>query len=128
MKDWALGIALSLLAVLTPIKPLLVSVGFLIFADAVSGILAARKRGEKISSSKLRSTISKTFIYQICIISAFVMEKYLISDAMPIAKIVAAAAGVVELKSLLENANQITGINVFDAIKSKLGSPNLPKE
>ncbi len=125
MKNWLLGITLSLIAVFAPIKPLLLSVGFLLFADTVSGVLAARKRGEKISSSKFRTTIVKALVYNLCIMSGFAMENFILEGAMPVAKIIAGAIGVCELKSLLENANEITGMDVFQEIKKKLASPNI---
>jgi hypothetical protein len=128
MKDWMYALALSAVAILLPIKPLLMAVGFLITMDTITGIWAAKKRGEKISSAKLRSTVSKAFIYQLCVISGFIVGKYIIDDILPVAKLVAGAIATVELKSILENSNYILGVNVFDALKQKLGSLNLPKE
>jgi hypothetical protein len=128
MKQWLISISLSLLAVLAPIKALLIAVGFLIFADTVSGILAARKRGEKISSAKLRGVITKAFVYQICVISGFVMEKYIVDGILPVSKIIAGAIAAVEIKSILENSNTILGMDLFAEVKARLGSPNLPKE
>lgn len=127
MKQWLISIGLSLLAVLAPIKALLIAVGFLIFADTVSGILAARKRGEKISSAKLRGVVTKAFVYQICVISGFIMEKYIIDDVLPVSKIIAGAIAAVEFRSLLENSECILGYEVFEEIKKRIGSPNLDK-
>lgn len=128
MKDWIYGIGLSILAVFAPIKTLMVAVGFLIVMDTIMGIWAAKRRKKKITSAKLRSTISKAVIYQFCIVSGFVLEKYIIDGAVPIAKIIAGAVGTVEIKSLLENANFILGGSVFNEIKNKLGSTNLRDE
>jgi len=125
MKDWIYGIGLSVLAVFAPIKTLLVAVVFLIAMDTIMGIWAAKRRKKKITSAKLRSTISKAVIYQFCIISGFILEKYIIDGAMPVAKIIAGAIGSVEIKSLLENANYVLGGSIFNEIKNKLGSTNL---
>lgn len=125
MKDWVYGIGLSVLAVFAPIKTLMVAVGFLIVMDTIMGIWAAKRKKRKITSAKLRSTISKAVIYQFCIISGFVLEKYIIDGAVPVAKIIAGAIGSVEIKSLLENANFILGGSIFTEIKNKLGSTNL---
>jgi hypothetical protein len=127
MKDWLVAILLSSIAVLAPLKPVLLAVGMLIFADLVLGIWAAKKRGENISSAGMRRTISKILVYNICIISGFLMEKYIIEEWFPITKIVAGAISTVELKSILENSNAVLGMNVFKELIKKIGSKNDPK-
>jgi hypothetical protein len=124
MKEWLMAMALSALAVLAPIKAVLVTVGILIIADAVTGMYAAKKRGEKISSAAMRRTLSKMMVYQGVVILGYLLEANLMDHLMPVAKIVASAIGMVEFKSILENANSIVGTNIFKAVISKLGSDN----
>ncbi len=124
MKDWIIGIGLTIVTLLTPIHAIMITVGFLIFADLVLGIMAANKRGEKITSAVMRRTLSKILVYQLVVVSGFVAETYLLGGVMPISKLAAGAIGLVEVTSLVENANSILGYNVFKQLLSKLGSEN----
>jgi sugar phosphate permease len=114
----------ALIAVLAPAQALLISVGFLILADLVTGIWAAVKRGEKIQSSVARRTISKAVVYQLAVISGFLVETYMLEELLPVSKIIASVIGLVELKSILENANSILGQDLFKTVLSRLGSDN----
>lgn len=113
-----------ILVLLAPIKAVMATVGFLIFVDLISGIWAAHKRKEKISSAALRRTISKMIIYQTAVISGFLIEKFLVGGDLPVTKIVAGFIGIVEFKSILENGNFILGTDVFKILIEKLGSKN----
>lgn len=115
---------LAIVAVLAPIKPVLIVVGVLIFADLLLGMVAAKKRGESITSAAMRRTISKMLIYQTAIITGFLCEKYLIGDLLPISKLVTAVIGLVEFKSILENSNEINGEPIFKLLIDRLGSEN----
>jgi hypothetical protein len=115
---------LSVLAVFAPLKALMGAVAFLIMADTVTGIIAAYKRGEEIRSSGLSRAIVKLFVYQVVIITGFLMEQYIVPDlGIPIVKLLAGVIGVVEFKSVLENVESITGLNLMK-IKKVLGSQN----
>lgn len=127
MKEWLSKLFIASLAALAPIHMVMITVGFLIFADLVTGIWAALKRGEKVSSAALRRTVSKIVIYQLAVISGFLLETYLIDGLMPVAKIVAGVIGMVEFKSILENSNHIVGGDLFKLVIQKLGSDNDPK-
>lgn len=124
MKSWAYNVTLSILAVFAPIKALIFSVGFLIFADCFTGIWAAKKRKEKITSAALRRTVSKMVIYQLALLSGYLVEVYMIESLLPISKLVAGAIGMVELKSVLENSTAIVGQDIFKSLIKKLGSTN----
>jgi hypothetical protein len=91
--EYLKALALSILAVLAPIKTVMIVTGVLIFADLILGILAARKRGEPITSAALRRTVSKMIAYQVAIITGFLCEKYLIEDAIPVTKLIAGMIG-----------------------------------
>lgn len=118
------ALILSSIAVLAPIHSIMIVVGILIFIDLFLGILAASKRGEKIKSSAMRRTISKILVYQLSILSGFLCEIYLISGLIPISKLVAGVIGMVEIKSILENADDIHGEPIFKTVLKKLGSDN----
>lgn len=125
--DFLKYLGIALLGVLAPAKALLISVGFLIIADLVTGIWAALKRKEKISSAAMRRTVSKIVIYNLAVISGFLVETYMLENFVPTSKIVASVIGLVELKSILENCNYILGQDLFKLAIQKLGSDNDPK-
>lgn len=124
MKEWLQKILLASVAALAPIQAIMLSVGFLIFADLITGIWAALKRGEKVSSAAMRRTVSKMVIYQLAVIGAFVLETHLMGGLLPVTKIVAGVIGLVEFKSMLENSSAIVGGDVFKLIMKKIGSEN----
>ena len=126
MSDWTSRLFIASLAALSPIKMVMITVGFLIIADLFTGIWAAKSRGEKISSSVMRRTISKIFVYQLTVVSGFMLETHILDGVLPVAKIVAGFIGMVEIKSILENSGHIVGGDVFKLILKKLGSTNDP--
>lgn len=128
MKDWLVALALAGMAALAPIKAVMITVGILIIADALTGMYAAHKRGEKLSSAAMRRTLSKMMVYQGVVICGFLLEANILDNLIPVAKICAGAIGMVEFKSILENANSIVGTNIFQAVISKLGSDNDKKK
>ena len=128
MKEWLSKVGMAALAALAPIHMVMITVGVLIFSDLATGVWAALKRGEKISSAIMRRTISKILIYQLAVICGFMLETYILDAVIPVAKIVAGVIGMVEFKSILENSNHIVGGNIFKMILEKLGSENKPKK
>ena len=117
----------SIIAFTTPIHGLLFGVGFLIFTDLFTGMYRAYKKGEKITSSELKRTVSKMALYNLAIISGFVIEYLGVGTLVPVSKIVASVVGLVEFKSILENFEAITGLNLWDHIKAKLQITNKEK-
>ncbi len=128
MIQYLKALLIAIVALLAPIHAMIITVHVLIAADAVMGMWAALKRGEKITSAGLRRTITKTFVYMMSIICAYICQTYLIKDILPLANIAAGAIGVVELKSILENADNIIGGSLFKALIAKLGSINDDKK
>jgi len=110
-----LATGVAALSLLAPIHVLMISVGFLIAADLVTGVAAAIKRGDKITSKALSRTIYKCLGYQLAVISGFALE-FLVPGGLPIAKLIAAAVGLVEGKSLLENVKAITGVDLTSVL------------
>lgn len=111
-------------AILAPIHAVMAATGFLIVMDTVTGIMAARKRGDVIKSASLRRSVSKMLVYQIAVITGFIAQKYLLADLIPVSSVVAAMIGMVELTSILENLHVVYGSNIFQGLLDKLGSKN----
>jgi hypothetical protein len=114
---------ISIVAIFAPIQSLLFTTGVMVFADLVSGILAAQKRGEPISSAGLRRSVSKILVYEAALMLAFLAEKYM-SDILPFVKMASALITLVELKSVYENLSAISGNPALKVLVDKLGSAN----
>ena len=124
MKSYLSNLAISAMAALAPIKPVMITVGILIVSDLITGVWAARKRGEEITSAALGRTVSKMVVYQTAVITGFLLQRYLLGDALPVVNVIGGVIGMVEFKSFIENANCIVDGDVFKEILKKLGSKN----
>lgn len=124
MKEFVTSLIISAIAVLAPVHSILIVTGILIVLDFITGIWAAYKREEKIKSARMRDSVTKMVIFQVAVISGFLMEKYLLDNSIPVSKIVAGVIAATEGLSLFENLNTISGKNVFGALIEKLGSKN----
>lgn len=122
--DLLKNLLVALAAVFAPIKAIIIVTGVLVFADLLTGILAARKKGQQITSAGLRRTVTKTTVYLSAVCLGFLVEKFMIDSILPISKIVSGIIGMVELKSLMENLNIIYGSDIFKTVIDKLGSIN----
>ena len=114
------ALALALLVVFAPIQAAVITTFTLIILDLVTGILAARKRGEPISSSGLKRTVGKVLLYELAIVAAFLVQQYLTGDLFPASKLVTAMIGLVELSSMLENLDTLNGNPIFKTLIAKI--------
>lgn len=108
----------SCLAFFAPIHNTLIGIGFLIVADMITGIYAARKRGEVIHSKKMGATVTKTILYFLGIILARTMQNLFLDETGDgIVKATAGIFAVIEFKSNLENISAATGIDLIGKLK-----------
>jgi len=121
LEKYGQAIVASLIGFFTPIFSLLMATGTLLLADMITGMYAAKKRGEQIESKKLGRSITKCIFYYLAIILGHVMEVVFIND-LPIAKITAGIIATVEFKSNMENIAAITGIDFWKALRDKVDS------
>lgn len=91
----------------------------LILADLVTGIQAARKRGETIQSKGLRRSSQKFMMYCFALLSAHSIQATYFGD-FPLAYTVSAYISITEFWSVLENVGAVTGTNVLEAVRGKL--------
>jgi hypothetical protein len=63
-------------------------------------------------------------VYQTAVVTGFLLQRYLLADAMPVVNIVGGIIGMVEFKSFIENANYIVGGDIMKEVLKKLGSRN----
>lgn len=127
MKQGLINLILALLTVLAPAQGMIVTCLALICIDLITGVLAAHKLKQPITSAGLRRTVAKLLVYESAIILAFLTQKYLLLDSIPASNIAAGFVGIAELTSCLENINVLGGNNLLKAILDKLGSVNQEK-
>lgn len=114
-------LALSVLAVFAPVKAVLIATLALVIFDFITGVIAAWKRGEAITSQGFKRSVMKAWLYQAAIVLAYIAEHFLIGDLFPATKLISALIGLTELKSILENLDSISGDSFFKSIISKVG-------
>jgi hypothetical protein len=103
-----------------PILPAIVITGVLIFTDFATGLYAAHKTKKRITSSRMRDTIDKIFVYNTSIILAYLIERYMLQGAFPVLRVALGFIALAEFKSISENFHKITGINLHKKILSYL--------
>jgi uncharacterized membrane protein len=94
-----------------PIKHFLIFTIFVVFADTVTGIMAARKRGEAITSKGLYRTSQKVVVY---FVGIMIFHGASITFGLPsqITYSVSFIIAATELFSISENIKSITGTNI----------------
>jgi len=110
----------SIALVFMPIKATLITVMVLTVADLITGIMASRKEGKKITSSGLKRTIIKTTVYELVVMLGFLTERFMVGDSIPVVKVLAGFIGLTELKSVLENIERISGMPIIKLLIERL--------
>lgn len=113
-----------LLALIAPLNGVLTTMVLLIVVDFITGAYAALKLKAPIKSKRIGHTISKFFIYNLVIISAYFLEKHIVNE-VPFLKIIAGFIAITEIKSILENYNKIYGVNPFKALMNVIKQTGL---
>lgn len=102
-----------------PVSHFVAAMFMLVLSDWVTGVWAAAKRNEKITSKGFRNTTQKLVFYMLAILLGLIIETTFFPDI----KLVYYVAGficITEFKSNIENIGTITGINILEAIKHYL--------
>ncbi len=120
MKTWIIThfntLLIATIAVFSPLKESLLAIGFLITMDFIFGNIKALIKKQKITSRKWTHTASKIFLYTGCVGSVYILDQYILKSGMNLHKIIAIFLGLIELKSILENFEEMTGINIWDRL------------
>lgn len=109
------------LAVFLPIKELMLTIGFLVSADLVVGVWKAIKTGQRIRSRRMSDTVTKLLLYQLAIMSGFLIETFIISELIPVTKLIATVVAIIEFKSIIESIEAVTGKDLWSKIKTIIG-------
>jgi uncharacterized membrane protein len=94
-----------------PIKGFLLFTVAVVFADTITGIKAAKKENQRISSKGLYRTTEKIVVYFVAIL-IFEGAKNTFSIPFPITYMVAMMISATELFSVAENIKRITGVQL----------------
>lgn len=116
LETYLYGLIGMLGAFLMPVWPFLALCGLLIILDTITGIRAAKKRGEKPDSRKASRIIDKTLVYGSAVLACHGVEVVLKLPDM-VTYFAVGAIGFTELFSILENTRKVTGTNIGAIIK-----------
>ena len=108
-----------------PISGILLMIGVLISIDTITGIWKAKKIGDKITSRKLSSIISKLALYEITVIMFFLIDAFILNDiiltffSVPfmLTKVTALVLASIEVMSINENYKIVKGIDLWQSMK-----------
>jgi phage-related holin len=115
-----LFVCLSWVAIyFSPTMEFLLLVGFFVMADTLTGMMAAIKNGEEITSKRFRAVFPKFVVYGVGVLVAHVLQKQFFPD-FPAMKIIAGLVAYSELMSIDENIHKITGVSLFKFFIKKL--------
>lgn len=120
----------SLVAFLSPIHGLLLAVGVMIFMDTLLGIIKSIKLDgwESITSRRASVIISKFLLYQLTVLTFFIIDYNLINEFTKLhyqnnyllTKLITISLCFVEAKSIDENIKAIFGFSIWTNLKEVL--------
>jgi hypothetical protein len=127
MKAKLLLMITSMLAVIAPVFPMIYIAILAILIDTAFGIWRSVKKGgwKSIRSRRLSHVISKSLLYSGAILFTFLIEKYIAADLIAqfvavdlvMTKVIAFFCVVVEVKSINESYESVTGKNMLKALR-----------
>ena len=127
MKNTTLAIFASLFTVLAPVQPLVLVAILAIFIDTIFGVWRSVKKNgwSSFKSRRLSDTLGKATLYSGGIVFTFLIEKFIAGDIIAhfiaveliMTKFVAFFCVVVEVKSINESYESVTGKNILAAMR-----------
>jgi hypothetical protein len=127
MKHTTLAIFASLFTVLAPVQPLVLVAILAIFIDTIFGVWRSVKKNgwTSFKSRRLSDTLGKAALYSGGIVFTFLIEKFIAGDIIAnfiaveliMTKFVAFFCVIVEVKSINESYESVTGKNILAAMR-----------
>ena len=124
MKSKLTLLLFSTIAILSPVKPLVLIAVLAIILDTCFGIWRSVKKNgwSSIRSRRLSHTISKSLLYSGAIVFIFLLETYVVADILGhfiaidlvLTKAFTFFCVITEVKSINESYLSVTGVNVWD--------------
>ena len=128
MKTYLNYILTGLVLFFAPIQGLLIAVAFGIMLDTFTGIFKSIKLNglQSIRSRTLSNVISKMLLYQVSIISLYIIDKFLLNELVNLhfstkflfTKLVAIVLVFIELVSIKENIEEALNIDIWKLLKN----------
>ena len=115
-------IAGVLLTFISPIAGVLIAVGAFVFLDTIIGVWKARKITQKITSRRLSSVVNKMLVYQLTVITFFILGHFIVNDLVKqfinidyaMTKVVAVVLISIEFFSIDESFKTATGKGLLE--------------
>lgn len=104
----------AVLSFITPIAPFFWLAVGLVLLDTITGMIAARRRKEKISSKGFARLLSKIVVYMASIVACHGVEAVL--HVPNVTFLAVGAIAFTELMSVLENTRVVSGANVAGVV------------
>jgi hypothetical protein len=127
MKNTTLIIFASLFTVLAPVQPMVLVAIIAIFIDTIFGVWRSVKKNgwSSFKSRRLSDTLGKAALYSGGIVFTFLIERFIAGDIIAhfiaveliMTKFVAFFCVIVEVKSINESYESVTGKNILAAMR-----------
>ena len=127
MKNTTLLILASLFTVLAPVQPMVLVAIIAIFIDTIFGVWRSVKKNgwTSFKSRRLSDTLGKAALYSGGIVFTFLIERFIAGDIIAhfiaveliMTKFVAFFCVIVEVKSINESYESVTGRNILAAMR-----------
>lgn len=114
-----------LLTFISPISGVLMAVGAFIFLDTIIGVWKAKKIKQKVTSRRLSSVVNKMLVYQLTVITFFILGHFIVNDIVKtfidvdyaMTKLIAVILISIEFFSIDESFKTATGKGLLDRFK-----------
>ena len=127
MKNTTLIIFASLFTILAPVQPMVLVAIIAIFIDTIFGVWRSVKKNgwTAFKSRRLSDTLGKAALYSGGIVFTFLIERFIAGDIIAhfiaveliMTKFVAFFCVIVEVKSINESYESVTGKNILAAMR-----------
>lgn len=130
LEDILIHITTAVLCFFIPIQGLMLAVGSFILFDTITGIWRSFRVGglDSITSKKLGQIVPKMILYQLAIITFFIVDDTIVNEIVKnwfsvdhlLTKITALVLVSIEAKSIDENWKDIHKVGLFTSLKRLL--------
>lgn len=118
-KVFCLTVAAACVNFLLPIGAFVGIAFAMVLGDLIAGVMAAGKRGDKITPSGLTRSVVKFLLYALAIIASRGMENVFF-QGFPLTYTVAGYICLIEFWSLLGHVGAVTGADIVGMLKGRL--------
>jgi len=130
LEEFLMHVLTAIICFLVPIHGLMLAVGSFIVFDTITGIWKSFRKGgaSSITSGKLGQIVPKMILYQLAVITFFMVDKAIVNDIIKnwfsidflLTKLTALVLISIEAKSIDENWKDIHKVGLFSSLKKLL--------